>query len=554
MLGRTYTFVEPGGPYACAVTVPDELTGAQLEAIPEQVAHCREQQLLFEQQNALEELAASSPLYDDATGTWKNPGFVKEGGESMGNQFFGLGYDYRFGWEFDLSDGVCSLEAWAGGRFGADATASDGGLEGEFALEATLVVRSYPSGDPGRSLLSLHVEDCKQASLKLLGQVLLDSPASCIRELAGHELFFEMDSQGEIAHLYEEDNLPPLASNVLQTLLMELQVTLRVSETRWSAQDITPHGVALAHYRLMNRNGWSGDIPLEIRRERMQYQRLHMNPSGTKAGQTDGTEMASNHEIRLSPQGYWMVLQGQETIQKAQASLRRLLAKDVTRSHAQYPMLLQRLSFVSVPVAETIEFAEQAYRRGQSQNDWNEHFAAAYTLGSLAEQIQIAGDSHKAGRINQILLEGLASAAESREIAHYITAVGATHRLDNLDTLAAYAQHDHSQVRAAASRSIARLSSDSATRKLIEFSRDRNESVQGFALRGLASRSVAADDLVEIADIVNQGQLHRSNLRPVMELALAHRETSTARELFHALLGSEVTDAVARAAIRRAMN
>jgi hypothetical protein len=122
ILGTTYTFVPADSPYACAVHVPHELSAQELEDLPQQVKHCREQQLKQEELEAKEELAANSPLYDDVTGEWRNPGQIKEGGEDMGNKYFGLDYGYKFGWELDLSGGVCGMHAWAGAQFDAGAT------------------------------------------------------------------------------------------------------------------------------------------------------------------------------------------------------------------------------------------------------------------------------------------------------------------------------------------------------------------------------------------------------------------------------------------------
>ncbi|HEY6558732.1 MAG TPA: hypothetical protein VI072_15720 [Polyangiaceae bacterium] len=122
LLGRTYTFVPANSEYACAVYVPEELTAQELEDLPQQVEHCREQQLKQEELEAKEELAANSPLYDDVTGEWLNPGMIKEGGEDMGNKYFGLDYGYKFGWELDMSSGVCGMQAWAGAEFDAGAT------------------------------------------------------------------------------------------------------------------------------------------------------------------------------------------------------------------------------------------------------------------------------------------------------------------------------------------------------------------------------------------------------------------------------------------------
>ncbi|HMJ11207.1 MAG TPA: hypothetical protein VK524_07350 [Polyangiaceae bacterium] len=122
LLGRTYTFVPAGDEYACAVHVPGELSAEELEDLKPQIRHCHEQQLKQEEQDAKEAVAASTPLYDDATGEWQNPGLLKEGGEEMGNKYFGLDYGYKFGWELDMSNGVCGMQAWAGAQFDAGAT------------------------------------------------------------------------------------------------------------------------------------------------------------------------------------------------------------------------------------------------------------------------------------------------------------------------------------------------------------------------------------------------------------------------------------------------
>jgi len=80
---------------------------------------CREAQAQVAEETALAEISESSDLYDEATGEFKNPGFWKTGGERMGNDWFAVGYDYEFGWEVDLSQGVCSAEARAGAHFDA---------------------------------------------------------------------------------------------------------------------------------------------------------------------------------------------------------------------------------------------------------------------------------------------------------------------------------------------------------------------------------------------------------------------------------------------------
>jgi hypothetical protein len=115
VLGRTYRYHDT----SCEVSVPATLTHAQLMSTLGAIEACRDAQAEAAQADALDAIRESTDLYDEATGEVRNPGFWRSGGESMGNDWFSVGYDYTYGWELDLSEGVCSADAAAGGHFGA---------------------------------------------------------------------------------------------------------------------------------------------------------------------------------------------------------------------------------------------------------------------------------------------------------------------------------------------------------------------------------------------------------------------------------------------------
>jgi hypothetical protein len=123
LLGDTLVFEIPNGadePSTCEVAIPEMLVRADLTQIRNAVNACRAAQEEAQLEVHLAEIRETTDLWDPATGQVRNPGFRKSREEQMGNDFFGLTYAYDYGYELDVSAGVCAPEAFLGATFSAD--------------------------------------------------------------------------------------------------------------------------------------------------------------------------------------------------------------------------------------------------------------------------------------------------------------------------------------------------------------------------------------------------------------------------------------------------
>lgn len=106
--------------FYCKVQTGPTLTAAQLEALEGQVETCREAEIAYKEWMQLEEaknrVKKIPELYDQSTGQFKMPGVHKSRDEYMGNKYFGLGYDYAFGFNLDIQSEICVINLYAGGH------------------------------------------------------------------------------------------------------------------------------------------------------------------------------------------------------------------------------------------------------------------------------------------------------------------------------------------------------------------------------------------------------------------------------------------------------
>lgn len=106
--------------FYCAVQTGATMTASGLEELEQQVEVCREAEIAYKEWVAQEEaknrVRQIPELYDQATGQFKPPGIDKSRDEYMGNKYFGLGYDYAFGFGMDIQPEICTLNLHAGGH------------------------------------------------------------------------------------------------------------------------------------------------------------------------------------------------------------------------------------------------------------------------------------------------------------------------------------------------------------------------------------------------------------------------------------------------------
>lgn len=119
MLGEVFEFEDANGNEVCQVAVPSSLSTDDLSTLRDQLTECREAQSEAVIETYIQTIQEETDLYDAASGEIRNPGFRRSREEQMGNDFFGLSYAYDYGYELDLSDGVCAPQVFLGAEFSA---------------------------------------------------------------------------------------------------------------------------------------------------------------------------------------------------------------------------------------------------------------------------------------------------------------------------------------------------------------------------------------------------------------------------------------------------
>ncbi len=119
-LDITFVEAEDHPEFNCKVTTGNSITAAQLEGLENQVADCRQAQIdLAEQREvdaALNRVKEIEELVDPSTGDIQAPGIERSGGEVLGNEYFGCGYEWGFGFISGINADICQIVIEAGGN------------------------------------------------------------------------------------------------------------------------------------------------------------------------------------------------------------------------------------------------------------------------------------------------------------------------------------------------------------------------------------------------------------------------------------------------------
>ena len=122
VLNRSFSFVDdPEYPdFACSVTTGSSITGIGLDQLEADVDYCREVQLAYRAAFAADEardrVRTIPELVDPATGEFVLPGIRRSRDELMGNEYFGLGYNYELGFEAGVNQDICQIDIQAVAR------------------------------------------------------------------------------------------------------------------------------------------------------------------------------------------------------------------------------------------------------------------------------------------------------------------------------------------------------------------------------------------------------------------------------------------------------
>ncbi len=114
--------VDPKHPLLqCVVTTDGQITAKELDDLVAKVDECRQKKAAYleakKEEEAKARVAKIPELVDPSTGEVKKPGFTKSRDELMGNDKFGMGYSYDFGFIFDAKHEICQLQLETRGAF-----------------------------------------------------------------------------------------------------------------------------------------------------------------------------------------------------------------------------------------------------------------------------------------------------------------------------------------------------------------------------------------------------------------------------------------------------
>lgn len=198
----------------------------------------------------------------------------------------------------------------------------------------------------------------------------------------------------------------------------------------------------------------------------------------------------------------------------AQAALRTALTSPEARGDAHYTMMLQRLSLVERPTAETAAFVEATMRSG----DHAVRAASAVTLGAVAGHLAAQGEAALARRYNDVLVSELSAAGDPASQGELLRAIGNVGSADNRALVLGHVGDADPGVRSAAASALRKDGSATAHQALIGMTEDDSGLVQQAALSSLLRQPLAPAEVSALASAATRAKLAAANQPLVVDL------------------------------------
>jgi hypothetical protein len=128
--------------FDCRIVTGSTITAVGFEQLQSDVEWCRQMQIAVAEARNADDARARvrtiPELVDPATGDFVIPGIRRSRDESMGNDYFGIGYSYELGFEADINAEICQVDVQAVARaraaarvFGKELVLLDAGAEAD---------------------------------------------------------------------------------------------------------------------------------------------------------------------------------------------------------------------------------------------------------------------------------------------------------------------------------------------------------------------------------------------------------------------------------------
>jgi hypothetical protein len=232
---------------------------------------------------------------------------------------------------------------------------------------------------------------------------------------------------------------------------------------------------------------------------------------------------------------------------EAQDVIRELLERPAARSSDRYELLLQRLSLVEQPTAETV-----AYLRAKVEaRDGAFRLAAAHALGAAIGKRSRSPGGVVDESAAALLRDGLAAAGSVRDKTDWLGALGNAGLPEDVPLVSRFAADREPAVRAAAASALRKSRSADAESVLLGLAADPDPVVQDRALHVLASYSLAPGHLDALREQVSAGRLATRSYARLATLLENHRARPDAvLPVLDALLARDVGDPRLRLRLR----
>jgi hypothetical protein len=191
----------------------------------------------------------------------------------------------------------------------------------------------------------------------------------------------------------------------------------------------------------------------------------------------------------------------------AQHALVEALKLPAVRRSKERALLVQRISTIETPTAETLAAAWETYREGERSGDRDVRFAGAFALGASA------GNAAKSGRVDEArdyvrkLRHAADGAKDPNDKAAMLRALGNAGLPETGDYVRRSSADGDPRVREAAALALREGDDRANTDVLVGLVGDASRDVQAAALASLAARPLDAAHLEAIAALVLAGRL-----------------------------------------------